>query len=396
MRANPSQEEIRRHNLGALLRSVHRHGALSRAELTTRLGLNRSTIGALTTDLATAGLVTEQAPRETGRAGRPSPLVTPRSQAVCAYALSIEVDRVRVARVGLGGAVLDRREDARPPGYSFAAAAGTLDRLLAEMHAAARAAAPHELRAVGCGIALSGYARDAAGTITLSEPDEHATEHLRAGLAARLGAPPLLAGAADLGALAEHTRGVAAGSGSVLYLHGDGGITAGIISGGRLLSGQWGVAGEVGHMVVHPEGGRCACGADGCWDTEVGEHALLRAAGRSAVGGRPAVREVLEATARGDATAAAGLRQVAGWLGLGVGNLVNVLNPEVVIFGGMLRDVFLAAAAPLRSRLNAVGLAGRRAQVRLRTPALGEDAILVGAAELVFERLLADPLAAAG
>ncbi len=71
MRVGPSQEEIRRQNLGALLRYVHVHGATSRAELTTSLGLNRSTIGALTADLAAAGLVSERAPRETGRGGRP-------------------------------------------------------------------------------------------------------------------------------------------------------------------------------------------------------------------------------------------------------------------------------------------------------------------------------------
>ena len=59
MRAGPSQEEVRRHNLGTLLRYVHIHGATSRAELTTQLGLNRSTIGALTAELTAAGLVTE-------------------------------------------------------------------------------------------------------------------------------------------------------------------------------------------------------------------------------------------------------------------------------------------------------------------------------------------------
>ena len=73
-------------------------------------GLNRSTIGALTADLAAAGLVSEEAPRETGRAGRPSLVVRPESDRVYAYAFSIEVDRVRAARVGLGGVVLDRRE----------------------------------------------------------------------------------------------------------------------------------------------------------------------------------------------------------------------------------------------------------------------------------------------
>ena len=79
MRAGPSQEEIRRQNLGALLRYVHVHGATSRAELTSALGLNRSTIGALTAELAAARLVSERAPRETGRAGRPSLVVRPES-----------------------------------------------------------------------------------------------------------------------------------------------------------------------------------------------------------------------------------------------------------------------------------------------------------------------------
>ena len=109
MRAGPSQEEVRRHNLGTLLRYVHVHGATSRAELTNRLGLNRSTIGALTAELTTAGLVSEAAPRDTGRAGRPSLVVRPESSKVYAYALSLEVDRLRAARVGLGGRILEDR-----------------------------------------------------------------------------------------------------------------------------------------------------------------------------------------------------------------------------------------------------------------------------------------------
>src|SRR5687767_2591187 len=80
MRTGPTQDEIRRQNLGALLRYVHLRGPTSRAELTSRLGLNRSTIGALTADLATAGLVAEELPRDHGRAGRPSLVVRPESE----------------------------------------------------------------------------------------------------------------------------------------------------------------------------------------------------------------------------------------------------------------------------------------------------------------------------
>src|SRR5882724_3189891 len=152
MRAGPSQEEVRRHNLGTLLRYVHVHGATSRAELTNRLGLNRSTIGALTAELTTAGLVSEEAPTETGRAGRPSLVVRPESSKVYAYALSIEVDRLRAARVGLGGRILDRRETDRPRGMQVLDAVQPLAEFVHDM----RKAVPDDARYVGTGLAVAG------------------------------------------------------------------------------------------------------------------------------------------------------------------------------------------------------------------------------------------------
>lgn len=373
MRAAPSQEEVRRHNLGTLLRYLHRHGAMSRADLTAKLGLNRSTIGALTADLAAADLVTEEAPRETGRpgrAGRPSLVVRPRSDAAYAYAVAVEEDRVRAARVGLGGVVLDRREAFRDPGVGDPAA------VAAGFVTAIHAAAPPDVRCIGAGVAGldAGAARGALGRA------------LPKGI-------PLVAGTvSELAALAEHARGAAAGCDHVIYLYGASNVTAGIIVDGHRMVGAGGAAGAVGHMVVNPDGRECACGARGCWETEVGEPALLRAAGRPAAGGREAVRAVVDAAARGDARARDAVRQVGDWLGLGVGNLVNIFNPELVIFGQALRDVFLVAAASVRSRLNAVALGDNLSRLRLRTPALGDDAPMIGAAELAFEALLADPL----
>jgi predicted NBD/HSP70 family sugar kinase len=391
MRAGPSQEEIRRQNLGALLRHVHLRGPISRAELTTELGLNRSTIGALTADLTGAGLVTEEAPRETGRAGRPSLVVRPESKRVFAYALSVEVDRVTAARVGLGGVVLDRHEAIRPRGdYTGAEVVASLAEFVAEM----QAAAPADARCIGTGIALCGMVRRADGAVRLSPNTGWVDEPIRAVLKPILpGDRPILMGnVADMAALAEHARGVAAGCDNVIYLYGDVGVGAGIIAGGRRVTGHGGYGGEVGHMVVNPAGQPCGCGSRGCWETEIGEFALLRATGRAVEAGRDAVLAVLDAAARGDAKAQAGVRHVGEWLGFGVANLVNIFNPEMVIFGGTLRDSYLAAAAQVRSKLNSMGLPACREHVRLRTPTLGEDASLIGAAELAFEQLLADPL----
>lgn len=390
MRAGPSQEEIRRQNLGALLRHVHVNGATTRAELTTTLGLNRSTIGALTADLAAAGLVSEGGARETGRAGRPSLVVRPESQRVYAYALSIEVDRLRAARVGLGGRVLDVRTADRPRGTLAAEAVGPLSGFVKELHHSA----PPGSVCVGSGVAVSGMVRRDDGMVRLGPTMGWVDEPLGAALAEALGDDRgvLVGNVSDVCALAEHSRGAAVGCDHVVYLYGDVGVGAGIIVGGRRVTGHGGYSGEVGHMVVHPGGRPCLCGSRGCWETEIGEHALIQAAGRSGAVGRDAVLAVVDAADRGDGLAQAAIRQVGDWLGFGVANLVNIFNPETVVFGGTLRDVYLAAAAHVRSRLNSSALPACREHVRLRTPKLGDDAPLIGAAELAFEQLLADPL----
>ena len=392
MRAGPSQEEIRRQNLGALLRQVHVRGALSRAELTMALGLNRSTIGALTADLTSVGLVSEELPRETGRAGRPSLVVRPQSERVFVYALSIGVDRLTAARIGLGGVVLDRRETVRARGELPPAAVVAP---LAEFVRQMQRASPPDACSIGCGVAVCGMVRRADGMVRLGPHADWADAPLGSALAEVLNVdlPIMLGNAADLAALAEHTRGAAIDSDNVVYLHGDVGIGGGIIAGGRPVAGHGGYGGEVGHMVVNPNGRPCLCGSRGCWETEIGEHALLRAANRDGTG-RDGILAVVDAAARGDAVAQAAVRQVGDWLGFGVANLVNIFNPETVVFGGTLRDVYLASAAQVRSRINRNGLPACREHVRLRTPELGDHAPLLGAAELAFQRLLADPLEA--
>jgi predicted NBD/HSP70 family sugar kinase len=390
MRAAPSQEDVRRHNLGTLLRYVHVHGATSRAELTNRLGLNRSTIGALTAELAGAGLVSERAPAETGRAGRPSLVVQPESAKVYAYAISIEVDRLRAARVGLGGRILDRRETERPRGMQAVDAVQPLAGFLRDM----RKDVPDDARYAGGGLAVAGMVRRDDGMVRLAPTIGWVDEPVGDALRAEVGevGPLTVGNVADVSALVEHSRGAAVGCENVIYLYGDVGVGGGIIAGGRRVTGHGGYGGEVGHMVVNPQGRRCSCGSRGCWETEIGEHALLQHAGRGGQFGRDAVLGVVESAMRGDRVARHAVREVGDWIGFGVGNLCNIFNPEAVIFGGTLRDIYLVAAAPIRSKLNAIALPACREHIRLRTPELGTDAALIGAAELAFERILEDPL----
>ncbi|MGY5309042.1 ROK family protein [Nocardia gipuzkoensis] len=391
MRAAPSPEEIRTRNLAALLRNVHRDGAMSRTTLAERMGLNRSTILALTTDLAAAGLVSEELPGQTGRAGRPSLVVRPRAERVYVVALDVSADRLAAARVGLGGSVLDRTESTRPRG---AFDPGDVIAALVSMARAMIAAAAPDAVCVGVGVAFCGMVREEDGVVrygpNLGWVDvafgAAMTRELDLGLRVAVG------NNANLGALAERERGVGVGLANLIYLHGDVGIGGGIIVNGELLGGEGGYGGEVGHMIVHPGGRPCACGSRGCLEAEAGELGLIAAAGRSDPPGQAAVDAIVDAAARGDTTARDALRQVGEWLGYGVANLVNVFNPSVVVFGGVLREIYLASAAQVRSRLAVHGLQAVRERVRLRTSALGGDATLIGAAELAFTDVLTDPL----
>ena len=387
------QEEIRRRNASTLLRHVHLGGPLCRAELAARMGLNRSTIRALTTELARVGLVEEESPSDTGRAGRPSLLVRPASDRIYVLAFDVAVDRLVAARVGLGGVILDRREAVRPrAGPDLPQVVEVLARFGRQLHRAA----PPSATCVGVGASYCGMIRPGDGMVRFGPDLGWVDQAFGAELGRRLGLglPVLVGNEAHLGAQAEHLRGAGVGLENLIYLHGDVGVGGGIIVGGRLLGGDGGYGCEVGHMVVNPYDGRaCGCGSYGCLEAEVGERALLDAAGRPAeLFGRDAIRAVTDDADRGDPAAREALRHVGDWLGIGVANLINLFNPGMVVFGGMLCDLYPGAADQVRARIARNVLPVAREHVKLRIAALADDATLTGAAELAFTPLLTNPL----
>ena len=210
-------------------------------------------------------------------------------------------------------------------------------------------------------------------------------------LSDRLGRPVSTGNDANLGVLAEHIRGAAVGFSEVAYLSASVGIGGGFLVGGRPLSGARGYAGEVGHMQVDSRGPTCRCGAVGCWEMKVGENVLLQRAGRLAGGGPPAVAEVIAAAEAGEQRAAEAVDSVAEWCGVGIRALVNLLNPEIVVLGGTLAQVWRAAEGRVDAALQRSTLVSPRAETLIRSARLGDDSPLIGAAELAFGPVLEHP-----
>ena len=383
-------ETVRRANLSAIVRELHAAGPLSRSDLVTRTGLTRSAIRDLIGELVTADLVTEERATSQGVPGRPSPLVHLNAGRAVVLALEIAVDSLAVALVGLGGHVFDLERIDRPRGHT------SIDDIatdLAELASLLRARRPSRDPIIGVGVAVVGVVRRSDGFVSMAPNlgwrDVPLGERL--GLVLDTPAPIFVANDADLGALVEHRRGAARGCDHVLFISGEYGVGGGLIIDGKPLTGVAGYGGEVGHVPVNPNGAACRCGSVGCWETEVGEAALLRLAGRAPGGGRGEVDAVLREAEAGSPAALSALDHVGRWLGLGLAGFVNLLNPQLVVLGGVFGRMHPFVARTLEEELDRRALAAPRRLVRIVPATLGADAPLLGAAELALEPLLEDP-----
>ena len=384
-------DDIRRHNLALLLKRVHVGGELTRAELTAQLGLNRSTIGALVAELTESGLLSEHVPVGGTRAGRPSHLVGPRADGPYAVAVDVEVDRLTSAAVAVGGGVLVRHEDLldvehRSPRDVARQIADCVRRLEKEVPAGAWP--------VGVGVSIPGTIGRLDGRVEFAPNLEWRDEPVAETLADLLpGLPIRLGNDADLGVLAEHLRGTGRNCDNVVYLTGKIGVGSGIVAEGVPLRGHGGLAGEIGHTVLDPSGPSCHCGSRGCVETFIGEAALMRATRRAGEPSREAIAAIFDAARSGDARALSGVRVVGVSLGRALANLVNLLNPNVIVLGGSLAGVLEIAAEEIEAELDLYGMPRARSMVELRVPDLGADSSLLGAAELALTDLLNDPSA---
>jgi predicted NBD/HSP70 family sugar kinase len=361
-------EELRRANLSAILRILHTRGPTTRAELTRDLGLNRSTIGALTGELDQLGLVTE-GPSSAGRSGRPSHLVVPRSDNVV-VAVDLGVDRIATALVGLGGTVLERRTRRHARGeHDVKHVVESVAQMAEEVLAAGA-----DPRCLGVAVAVPGAVRAVDGQVRFAPNLGWTDEPFTDLLSERLGRSVSTGNDANLGVLAEHLRGAAVGCSHAAYLSGSVGIGGGFLVGGVPLEGARGYAGEVGHLQVDAAGPVCRCGAVGCWEMQVGENRLLQLAGRLSGGGPEAVAEVIAAALAGERRA-----------------VVNVFNPEVIVLGGSLAQLWEAAASRIDAGWRSSTLLSPPEDVVVCAAALGADSPLIGAAELAFEPILANP-----
>ncbi len=378
-------ESVRRANLGSILGIVHREGPQSRAALTESTGLNRSTVADLVATLVSFGLVVERAPDPSHRVGRPSPVVCV-DPAVVAIAVNPEVDALEIAAVGLDRGI---RAVVDLPQEHLLTPEATAD-LVAAQIATWRRAELADARILGVGLAVPGLVRVEDGLVRDAPHLGWVDVPLRDVVAAATGIPVVVGNDATLGTVAEHLFGAAGGIDNAVYLNGGAsGIGGGIIVNGMPVVGAGGYAGEFGQNRPGIATLADRRARDGVLEDEVSRARLLSVVGL----GRGDDRELGDAlAAQIDTPSVAGeVERQRRILATALANAVNVLNPSAVVLGGFLAVLAGLDVAALEQAVRAQAMPACGEDLRILPAGLADHRLLIGAAEAVFERVLANP-----
>lgn len=320
---------LRRINERRLLEAIQRHGPSSRAALTRASGLTAPTVSKAVESLLKRGFVEELEPIEQSL-GRPGRLVRMACDSAAVLGVVIDAGTCCVVATGLDGAVTDPRTVRFPPPTSYPALLDAIESACRSLTAGTKAVIH------GIGVSVPGLVNDRLQEIVFS-PNLHLLDKRNPArdLEGRLGVPCLLLQESDALVLGERMYGDARDLDDFAMLDAATGLGLGVMSGGQLLCGHSGMAGEIGHVTVQPDGLRCGCGNRGCLETLATDAALVRMLADKI--GRPL--DPTTAAALLDERAADfqhELRTAGEYLAIAIAAVVNIFNPTTLFVHGAL------------------------------------------------------------
>ncbi|MFL6213375.1 MAG: ROK family protein [Blastocatellia bacterium] len=377
-----SKDRMRDINEAIVLNLIREQQPISRIQITRTTGLKISTVTVITRRLMEKGLILEQgvAPSNGGRKAR---LLGLRPEKVCVVGIDIGVTRTTLALGDFNGEVI--HQEVIPTGRR---PLPFLEKLIQRVEALM--AAQGQVEFEGIGISATGIVDSASGRIIFSPNLGWQDIAVRDIFEKRFALPVTVDNDARASALAEiwHGRGRAAGSMHLVFVTVNEGVGSGIVVNGQLFRGSSEGAGEFGHLSLNHNGPVCNCGNRGCWELYASDRAtinrfldLQRKAG--AVDGKSdsayTMRDVIKLAKSGDRAARASLVATAKYLALGIANIINSLNPEMIVVGGDLASVWSMIEPVILDTLKPKVFGKNFSAVRVVPSALEFNASLVGA-----------------
>ena len=393
------QTLVRELNTSLVLESLRTSGPLSRASLSSILGLNRSTVSSVINALVEEKMVREIGLESTTR-GRPGMLLDLDPDGGCAVGVEIGVDFISVILTDFTAEILWRRRVASDPAEGQDAILSRSEELV---RVALDVCLTRDLPQIGIGVGLPGLVDVRQGTLVFAPNLGWRDVPLQAMWEGRFDLPVFVENEANAAALGEYYFGVAQDVRNLIYLSAGVGLGGGIMINGKLFRGSSGYAGEIGHMTVDPDGLLCGCGKRGCWETLVGPRAIVRRVRERADDGGILSRlvdgdgslvdmsVVVEAAKAGDEPTRTALEEVGEHLGVGIANLVNAFNPEMVVLGGALSLASAFLMPSIERTVNMHVLSQPGDVVAIACSAHGADACVMGAVALVLDDILRQP-----
>jgi predicted NBD/HSP70 family sugar kinase len=358
--------------------AVKRYGGLTQVELVGATGLSPATVSTIVKQLVSDGVVEV---RTTIRTGRRAQLVTLAHRVGLAVGVHVGHRHIRVAIADFTHEVLAERVLPMPVDHPVDTSLDRTALLVVDLLERLGLAMQD---VVGIGIGLPAPVDDATGMISVRGImrgwDEVHVGHV---LSKRLALPVYVDNDANLGALAESTRGASREYRDSVYVRASYGTGAGIIINHQLHRGFAGTAGEIGHVQVDPQGDICRCGSRGCLDTVVGARAIVEPL--RATHGNLTLRDVVQRAREGDPGCAQVIADAGAEIGAVVSGVAMTVNPQCVVVGGELAETGEILLRPMREALRRRVLLNQIAPLEVIPAELGNAAEVAGAIALVMQ-----------
>jgi glucokinase-like ROK family protein len=390
-------------NLTLILSTLRQHAPLSRSQLAAHTGLNKATVSSIVKELLASELVYELGSTNgTSEVGRPATNLQLNPDAGYIIGVEIGVDFISIIIANFAIGVVSRRYESTVNRYDQQ---DILDRLL---YLLKESVVQVELRGrplFGIGLGVPGLVDVSSGTLLFAPNLQWSNLPLRQFVANEFDVPVYVGNEANMAALGESYFGAGQHCSYMLYVSSGIGLGGGIVIDGQLVEGATGFAGEAGHMTVQRDGLLCNCGNRGCWETLAGQRALFRRilgpieAGEASwigqiTGGDPeklSIALIVEAARKNDAVACQALKETGEWLGLGIASLMNIMNPQLVVFGGPLSLAHEFLLPQIKETVSWRAWDWVHQQADIVIAAHGEDAAVIGAVAMVYRDVLNKP-----
>jgi glucokinase-like ROK family protein len=404
------QALVRQINLAVIMHHLRENAPISRAALAEITGLNKTTVSSLVRELIERQFVREVGYESSGSgrgAGRLAMLLTLNPKAGYIVSMEIGVDFLMAICTNFAPDTMWQHKEEIDPDMGQQV---IIDRLLALLYQAFNIGSEYCQTLLGVAVGVPGLVDQNSGTLLFAPNLRWENVPLRAQLEGLINAPLIVDNEANIAALGEHYFGAARGYNEVLYLSAGVGLGGGLVHNGQVFSGVTGFGSEFGHMTMDPDGEICNCGNRGCWETQVSQRALFRYLRRSAGQGNKTmltemtggnlgaltVPMVVEAAQRNDHMALEALEVLGRHLGIGIASLVNALNPELVVFGGIMSLASENLLPVIEDEIQQRALRWNREAIKVVVAKHGQEACVMGGVARVFQAVLAEPMPLGG